>query len=182
MDYVYGVLPSHSRGEEELVVLPEDRAEELAEIRDLLRSRTWGELRSKASPGRYRELLGKLGYHEFAELAAELDIGAGVRGALEMALAEFDPHAVPPGDREPFDPDEVADDSGADYPPDPHYLQNLLVAPDIVDRWGRRYEGSHQMSCVMLQADGLNDIISSLEAHGHTCREDAELIRAGIGG
>ena len=181
MDYVYGVLSDHSRGEEELVVLPADRAEELAEIRDLLRSRTWGELREKASPGRYRELLRKLGYGEFAELAAEMNIGASVRGALEMALAEFDPHAVPPGDGEPFDPDEVTGDVDGDYPPDPHYLQNLVVAPEIIDRWGERYQGSHQLSYVMLRADGLADIVNSLEAGGHTCREDAELIRAGIG-
>jgi hypothetical protein len=181
MDYVYGVLPGRSRGEEELLVLPEDRAEELAEIRDLLRSRTWGELRRKASPGRYQELLSRLGYGEFAELAAELNIGAGVRGALEMALAEFDPHAVPPGDGEPFDANEVAGDSAGEYPPDPHHLQNLVVAPEIVDRWGERYQGSHQLSCVMLRADGLKEIINSLEAGGHTCREDAELIRAGIG-
>lgn len=181
MDYVYGVLSNPSRGEEELLVLPQDRAEELAEIRDLLRSRTWGELRRKASPGRYRDLLDKLGYSEFAELAAELNIGAGVRGALEMALAEFDPHAVPPGDGEPFDGEEVVGDSDGDYLPDPHHLQNLLVAPEIVDRWGKRYLGSHQLSCVMLSADGLSEIINSLEASGHTCREDTELIRAGIG-
>jgi len=181
MDYVYGVLPSNSRDLDELVVLPEDSAEELAEIMGLLRSRTWGELRAKASPARYQELLAQSGYGEFAELAAHLPMGSGVREALESALAEFDPHAVPPGDAEPFDPLSVEASNG-DYPPDAHYLQNLHVASDIVDRWGERYQTPHHMTCAMLPADRLADVISSLEADGHTCREDSELIRAGIAG
>jgi len=181
MDYVYGVLTNPSREEEELVVLPEDSAFELAEIRDLLRCRTWGELRAKASPERYRELLAKCGYGQFAELSAELDIGGGIRGALEMALAEFDPHAVPPADGEPFHAHELAVDPAEDYPPDPHYLQNLLVSPKIVDEWGERYETSHHRPCVMLRASNVSEVITTLEAEGHRCREDSDLIRAGIG-
>lgn len=178
MDYVYGVLPNPSRDADELVVLPEDSAEELAEIMALLRSCTWGELRAKASPARYRELLNHSGYSEFAELAAHLPIGSGVREALEFALAEFDPHAVPPADSEPFDPHGLAADG--EFPPDVHHLQNLYVSPDIVDRWGERYQTPHHLTCAMLAVDGLTDVISSLEAEGHTCREDTELIRAGI--
>ncbi len=180
MDYVYGVLGDPSGEDAELVVLPAHRAEELAEIMDLLRSRTWGELRAKASPERYRELLTKSGYGEFAELAAHLPIGGGVREALEMALGEFDPHAVPPADAEPFDAHCLAADVDGDYPPDPHHVQNLHVAPEIVDRWGERYQAPHNLPCAMLRADGLAEVISSLEADGHTCREDADLIRAGI--
>ena len=176
MDYVYGLLPSSSG--QELLVLPADSAEELAEIMDLLRSHTWGELRAKASPARYRELLVKSGYGEFAELAAHLPIGSGVREALELALSEFDPHAVPPADSEPFDPHQVATD--AEFPPDAHHLQNLYVAPDIVDRWGERYETAPNLTCAMLRADGLTEVVQRLEAEGHTCREDADLIRAGI--
>ncbi len=178
MDYVYGVLPNPSRDADELLVLPEDSAEEAAEIMSLLRSRTWGELRAKASPARYQELLTNSGYGEFAELAAHLPIGSGVREALELALAEFDPHAVPPGDNEPFDPHSL--EAGDDYPPDVHHLQNLHVSPEIVDRWGERYETAPNLTCAMLRADGLADVISSLEADGHTCREDPDLIRAGI--
>ncbi|NNC91631.1 MAG: hypothetical protein HKN80_03980 [Acidimicrobiia bacterium] len=176
MDYVYGVLPS-SDGQE-LLVLPADSALELAEIMDLLRSHTWGDLRAKASPDQYRELLEKSGYGEFAELAAHLPIGSGVREALEFALSEFDPRAVPPADGEPFDPHRVA--TGAEFPPDAHHVQNLHVAPDIVDRWGERYETAPNLPCVMLRADGLRDVVQRLEADGHTCREDADLIRAGI--
>ena len=180
MDYVYGVLTNPSRDEEELVVLPEDEAFELAEIRDLLRCRTWGELRSKASPERYRELLAKCGYAEFAQLSAELNVDGGVRGALEMALAEFDSHAVPPGDGEPFRANEIGVDPSGDYPPDPHYLQTLLMSPQIVDTWGERYESSRHVPCVMLRAANATDVITSLEAEGHRCREDSDLIRAGI--
>jgi hypothetical protein len=176
MDYVYGVLPS-ARGQE-LVVLPADSAEELAEVMDLLRSRTWGELRAKASPARYRELLAKSGYGDFAELAAHLPIGSGVREALEVALSEFDPNAVPPADGEPFDPHKLATD--AEFPPDAHHLQNLYVAADIVDRWGERYESAPNLTCAVLRADGLTDVVQRLEADGHTCREDTDLIRAGI--
>jgi hypothetical protein len=176
MDYVYGVLPRPDG--QELLVLPTDSAEELAEIMDLLRSGTWGELRAKASAARYRELLVKSGYGEFAELAAHLPIGSGVREALELALSEFDPHAVPPGDGEPFDPHRVATD--AEFPPDAHHLQNLFVAADIVDRWGERYESAPNLTCAMLRADGLSEVIQQLEAAGHTCREDADLIKAGI--
>ena len=180
MDYVYGVLTNPSRDEEELVVLPEDSAAELAEIRDLLRCKTWGELRSKASPSRYRELLTRCGYGEYAELSAELGIDSGVRGALEMAMAEFDPHAVPPGDAEPFHAHEIAVDPAENYPPDHHYLQNLLVSPQIVDRWGERYETPRHLPCAMLRAANVTDVITSLEAEGHHCREDSDLIRAGI--
>ena len=179
MDYVYGVLTNPSRDELELVVLPEDSAFELAEIKDLLRCRTWGELRSKASPARYHELLARCGYAEFAELSAELEI-SGLRGALEMAMAEFDPHAVPPDDREPFHAHEIAVDPAEDYPPDPHYLQNLLVSPQIVDRWGERYETSRHRPCAVLRAENLSDVVTSLEAEGHHCREDSDLIRAGV--
>jgi hypothetical protein len=176
MDYVYGVLPGP--GGQELLVLPADSAEELAEIMDLLRSHTWGELRAKASPDRYRELLVKSGYGEFAELAAHLPIGSGVREALELALSEFDPHAVPPADSEPFDPHQVATD--AEFPPDAHHLQNMFVAAEIVDRWGERYETAPNLACAMLRADGVADVVQRLEAEGHTCREDADLIKAGI--
>ena len=179
MDYVYGVLTNPYRDEDELVVLPEDSAWELAEIKDLLRCRTWGELRAKASPDRYRELLARCGYGEYAELSAELDIG-GLRGALEMALAEFDPHAVPPDDGEPFHAHEIAVDPAEDYPPDPHYLQHLLVSPRIIDRWGERYETSRHLPCAVLRAENLNDVVTSLEAEGHRCREDSDLIRAGV--
>ncbi len=180
MDYVYGVLTNPSREEDELVVLPEDSAFELAEIRGLLRCRTWGDLRAKASPARYRELLTKCGYNEYAELSAELDLGGGLRGALEMALAEFDPRAVPPGDDEPFHAHEVAVDPDNDYPPDPHYLQNLLVSQQVVDRWGERYETPRHLPGAVLRAADLADVINSLEAEGHRCREDPDLIRAGI--
>lgn len=180
MDYVYGVLAGPTGTEAELVVLPMDSAEELAEIMDLLRSRTWGELRARATPQRYRELLGKAGYGEFAELAATLPIGSAVRDALQFALAEFDPHAVPPGDGEPFDPYALEADAGGEYPPDPHYIQNLHVSPDIVERWGKRYQTPANLTCAMLRADGVTEIVRSLEAEGHTCREDADLIRAGI--
>jgi hypothetical protein len=180
MDYVYGVLTDPSQDEAELVVLPEDSAFELAEIRDLLRCRTWGELRAKASPERYRELLTKCGYGEFAELSAELDPGGGVRGALEMALAEFDPRAVPPGDGEPFHARDLAAGPGEGYPPDPHYLQNRLVSAQIVDRWGERYETPHRLPCAVLRASDLKAVITSLEAEGHNCREDSDLIRAGV--
>jgi hypothetical protein len=180
VDYVYGVLTTPAGEEEELVVLPIESAEDLAEITALLRSQTWGELRANASPERYRELLTVCGYGEFADLAADLPIGLGVRAALEAALAEFDPHAVPPGDSEPFDPHSVESDAGGEYPPDPHYLQNLHVASDVVDRWGERYQTSRNLTCAMLRADGLTAVISSLEADGHTCREDADLIRAGF--
>ena len=180
MDYVYGVLTNPSLEEEELVVLPEDNAFELAEIRDMLRCRTWGELRATAAPDRYRELLVKCGYGEYAQLSAEMDID-GLRDVLEMALGEFDPRAVPPGDAEPFHAHELAIDPAEEYPPDPHYLQNLLMSPQIVDRWGERYETSRHLPCVMLRADHVTDVINSLEAAGHRCREDSDLIRAGIG-
>ena len=180
MDYVYGVVNNPSREQEELVVLPADRAEELAEIMDLLHSRTWGELRARASSYRYQELLTRAGYGEFAELAAHLPIGLDVREALEFALAEFDPHAVPPGDGEPFDPHSVEAAGDGGYPPDPHYLQTMHVPSDIVDRWGERYQTSRNLTCAMLRADGLTDIVQSLEADGHTCREDPDLIQAGI--
>ena len=177
MDFVYAVLDDATGKRNELVVLPADRAEELAEIMDLLRSRTWGELRERATPSRYRELLCQAGYGEFAELAAHLPIGDGVRDALETALGAFDPHAVPPADGEPFDSNALAT---GDFPPDPHHLQTLYVAPDIVDRWGERYQTPRNLACVMLRADGLSDVVSKLEAEGHTCREDPDLIRAGI--
>jgi hypothetical protein len=32
----------------------------------------------------------------------------------------------------------------------------------------------------MLRADGVTDVVQRLEAEGHTCREDADLIKAGI--
>ncbi len=179
MDYVYGVLTDPGGNQSELVVLPAERAEELAEIKALLRSRTWGELRARATPARYRELLSLSGYGEFAELDANMSIGSGVREALELALAEFDPHAVPPGDAVPFDPVEAL---GEEYPPDAHYLQNLHVSPTIVDRWGMRYLTARNLACVMLRADGVEDVVRSLEEEGHTCREDTDLIRAGITG
>jgi hypothetical protein len=177
MEYVYAVLDDPTGKQNELVVLPADRAEELAEIMDLLRSGTWGELRERATPSRYRELLCQAGYGEFAELAAHLPIGTGVREALETALAAFDPHAVPPADGEAFDPHAL---ETSDFPPDPHHLQTLYVAPDLVDRWGERYQTPRKLACVMLRADGLSDVVRSLEAGGHTCREDPDLIRAGI--
>jgi hypothetical protein len=68
----------------------------------------------------------------------------------------------------------------AEFPPDAHYLQNLFVAGDIVDRWGERYESAPNLTCAMLRADGLSEVIQQLEAAGHTCREDADLIKAGI--
>ena len=179
MDYVYGVLTAPS-GDAELVVLPTERAEECAEIVSLLRSPTWGELRAKASPARYRELLCKAGYGEYAELAEHLPIGSAVREALASALSVFDPNAVPPGDGEPFDPHRV--DVGGDdgYPPDPRVLQERFVPAEIVDRWGERYEAPPKPTCVMLRAEGLPEVIGLLEADGHTCREDTDLIRAGI--
>ena len=176
MEYVYGVV-DHRGGDQEVLVLPADRAEELAEIADALRCRTWGELRATASPGRYRELLCRAGYGEFAELAAQMPIGNGVRSALEMALAEFDDHAVPPGDEEPFDA-AVAEPS--DYLPDPHAIQSLHMPQEIVDRWGEPWRTARDPAGVMLRAEALGDLIGSLEAKGHTCREDTDLIVSGM--
>ena len=180
MDYVYGVLTNPSREEEELVVLPEDSAYELAEIRDILRCKTW----ENCAPRPLRRDTGScwpgVATRNSPNCLPNWTLAAESAERSRWLWPSLTPTRSRPETVEPFHAHELAVDPAEDYPPDPHYLQNLLVSPEVVDRWGERYETSHHRPCVMLRASNVSDVITSLEAEGHRCREDSDLIRAGI--
>ncbi len=160
--------------EPELVVLPRESVEELAHILTLFdECATWGELRAKASPERYTEILGMAGYGEFAEYAAHLLIGREIPGALADAATEFDPDQRPPGDQEPFQPsNQIAAVADGDYPPDPRYLMNLEVPGDIIEAHGERFETVFNGVYARFPAAAADSVVGELERRGHSCTED----------
>jgi hypothetical protein len=180
VEYVWGVVEHVSVQEPEFVILPRETAEEVAGILRLFEEcSTWGELRAKADPEMYDQILGMAGYGEFADSAAHLLVGREVPGALATASANFDPDRQPPGDDEPFLPfDQIGAAADGDYPPDPRFLMNLHVPGDIVDAHGEHFETVFNGVYARFPASTAEVVISDLERRGHTCVADAALVTA----
>ena len=180
MEYVWGVVDHVMAEEPEFVVLPRESAEEVAGILRLFEEcSTWGELRTKADPKLYDQVLGMAGYGEFADSAAHLLVGREVPRALATAKANYEPTQQPPGDDEPFRPfDQIGAAADGDFPPDPRYLMNLHVPSDIVDAHGERFETVFNGVYARFPESAAETVISDLERRGHTCVPDSALVTA----
>ena len=182
MEYVWGVLGSTWTGQPEFVMLTRESAERVSEILGLfMECNTWGDLRREAPPDVYAEILGLAGYGDFAEYAAHLLIGNPVPGALEDAVASFDPDARPPDDDDVFDASsQIGAFGDGDYPPDPRYLMNLEIPADLIEEHGETYETIFNGVYARFPAEAAEAIVPAMEARGHTCTRDDILVGSTI--
>jgi len=170
-EYLYGT--DHLSG---LVFLPREVAEEQAALVDLLSCDTWGELRAKATPEQFEEILGLAGYGTFEEYTRYLAVGRPVPGAYEDAAEGFlDEDKEFPEDDDFFLLDEIGAYGDGDWPPDPCYLMAEHLPSEIVEEFGEYYETIFNGTYARLDPRS-EEIAAALQAMGDTCVEDQALI------
>lgn len=170
-EYLYGT--DHLAG---LVFLPRDVAEEQASLVNLLDCGTWGELRAKATPEQFEEVLGLAGYGTFEEYTKYLAVGRPLPEAYDTAAESFlEEDKEWPEDDDAFLLSKISAFADGDWPPDPCYLMARHLPSEIVGDFGEYYETIFNGTFFRLEAEA-EEVAAALRAAGHTCVEDQELI------
>lgn len=142
-DLVYGA--SHSaRG---LVFIPKSAAAKLASTYEALSSATWGELRSKATPGLLQEVLSMMGFE-----------------------------GRPPSDESPFDIYDIPAVNDGDWPEWPEQLMLSWIPREILSEYGQRENSLLNGAFAVLEETREQEIVAAFGRLGHRCVRDDELI------
>lgn len=148
---VYGLYD-----EDSLVFIPQQRAHELAQLRQAIESaKTWGEFKESVAEGDYMRAI------ELIRLANEDD--------------DFTPTTATP-----FDPEDIPGFADFEWPPFP--AQDMLdwVPADIQRKFER--PGAYIMNDVLVLSESdVVAIVAAMEAHGYQCIRDDHLVRAASG-
>ena len=166
-EIVYGITNSG------LILMPEQRAAELAQVYDaLMTALTWGE---------FKELLPDERYYQKYLLFSEQY--SGPRNVFGEALR---PHYLP--DEAPFRPGDVFNvEDHACKPGFPEIEMSGWVPAEIQQQYGQTYR-YHAMDAnvpaglvLELDENRVDEIIQALEEKGYHCRQDDDLIDAACG-
>jgi hypothetical protein len=168
-----------------VVVLPSQRALELAAIHEALRSTTWKEFESRVSAEVYEEYREKSGVDElpnFEEFySEELKSRPGL--SQEEAFWQFvalrsDERTALPDD--PFPGYDIGPICDGDWPGWPEQEMLSWVPADIQERYGN-------VRCSVLNGDFLQFsadagvVADALRRHGYQCRRDDALVARACG-
>lgn len=178
-EYVYGTVTGID-DEQYFYLVPRAEAEEVSDIMEIMTTcRTWGDLRGRASPARFEEILDLAGYNDFDAFAAHLTVGRSIPGVYEEAAQAWKQRrqAGIPADDERFDPYEIDSFHSADWPPALEYLQHQYLPAEVVGPHGRRYETTINGSYVEIPVDEGPAAIAVLERLGIVCVEETELLQ-----
>lgn len=155
-EIIYGVWA------EQLILIPKERALELASIHGALNaSKTWGEFKSRVPAHVYKEVL--------RMIRSELD---------EDEERVF---LIPKPDS-PFDPDDIPGYADGDWPGWPAQEMLKWMPKDIQQKYGK-------VEISVLNGDFLEigpgreaEVIAALEDCGYKCTKDTNLIERACGG
>lgn len=184
---VFGLVQGEHGGSN-LIIIPREKAEELAAIRGALQARTWGEFRVKMPAHRLHEVL-----HTFPECGAwagfdfyyRAHARTGTRGERETLWAQYE--ALAPGQRVPLDEDAfvlkaVPGAGRGHWPERPEQAMLRWLPPLICGRFGRRVSRRSHGDFMLFGPERAPEILAALEAAGFVCCWDEELVRAACGG
>lgn len=156
-EFVFGVVR-----DDELVLIPIGLAHELAMLWPALTgSKTWGELRSRISPDAYAGILERIAWSTDDEEDEERD-------------------TQPQADT-PFEPGDIDGYNDGDWPTyPPRHMADWL--PDgLMNQYAQFEDGADGGLYISIDPAHTWAIVAALEASGHRCTEDAELVRRAIG-
>ena len=140
--------------DDELVLIPEDQALELAEVQEAIRrAATWGELKSLLPRRRWLQIV--QGYDEADEPL--------------------------PADAESFDVDKLPGYADGDWPEWPAQEMLRWMPKEIQERFGD--VGASMVSGDSLLIDPASeiDVVAALEKAGYICRRDDKLVALASG-
>jgi hypothetical protein len=171
-DFLYGM--ANLAG---LVILPREVAKEQASLVDLIECGTWGELRAKATPEQFEEILGLAGYGSFEDYTKYLAVGRPVPGVELTAADSFlEEDKEWPDDDDLFEVRRIGAYGDGDWPPDPLYLMDQHLPQEVIDEFGDEYETVFNGTFVRFDVQDREAILAALRALGHTYTEDQALI------
>ncbi len=148
LEFVYGTVRGLD-GVDRFFVVPSFVAEDTAQVVDVLTGcSTWGEVRERASSDQYEELLAGAGYDD----------------------------EDPPGDDDPFDPNDVDGLQSAEYPMTHEVAHESYLPGDLLHRFGEIEQRFLEGPVWTIPVANGPALVAELERRGHVCVEDTAVL------
>jgi hypothetical protein len=170
---VYGVPPWQY---ERAIFLPVTIAQQLAHVGRVLHSSSWGEVRRKAAPDLFVQLLALAGFGDFAAAAPHDDDDLSQAAFLESLRAVVDTQGgYLPEDDWPFDPTAIRAFVDGDWPPATARLMVEFLPQEVV-ALGELDGAASSEPTVHFAVQRVDLVLARLGELGYECLQDQGLI------